>query len=312
LPSYDASRIPDPPSPVPTEIIDIEGEDFVRTAKQYGVKVRDFAYEDPKADVPAAAEIWRNPFLTLLSHDMHIRRPLDPSFELSGKLLRRLLDVGLVTDEEAKKHWTLVDWQRLKAYDERTPGPYPFCVAMKRPKPSRSYRVAARIQCFGDPLPSDIPDSAIYMPEDGPEMWEGDDDMQEMEQIAKRRKLESERLQRFAALVKPIAIQTTRSQYGSSSQTESSSQPDEYSQTSNPVESVSQGPIMAADIVPTPPVTPIALPEERQSPSRSSSFSNVPSSSSASPSTGIKTNNPRPSRQRKLGRTETFSLLLVK
>ncbi|KAI0701299.1 hypothetical protein BC835DRAFT_1323219 [Cytidiella melzeri] len=309
LPLFSADAVAEPPSPVPTEIIDIEGEDFVRTAKNHGVKVRDYAYEGPKPGVSLAPELWRNTFMSLLSHDMHIRRPSDPNFELSGKLLRRLLDVKLVTEEEAKRHWTPVDWQRLKAYDERPQGAYPYCVAMKRPRPSISYRIAARMQFYGDPLPSDIPDSAIYMPEDGPGMWEGDEDTKELGQMVKKRRLESEERKRNAMKPKVTAVSSVLPPAGPSSQ--SQSQLCEYSQLSNPIYSTSQDTGEEADLVATPPTTPIALPENRQSLVRSASFTSI--STSASPSAtsnGSSSRSPRPSRR--LGRSETLSLLLVR
>lgn len=335
LPPFDpTSPVAEPPSPVPTEIIDIEGEDFTRTAKQYGAKVRDFAYEEPKAGVSTIPELWRNPFMSLLCHDMHIRRPLDSAFECSGKMLYRLLDVGLVTEEEAKRHWTPVDWQRMKVYTERPQGPYPYCVGMKRPNPSRSYRVAARMQFYGDPLPSDVPDSAIFMPEDGPNMWEGDEATEEMGQLAKKRRLESEERKRNAAQAKANAnaAATTRAfktQAGPSSpkvapptqsdrSSPSPSQQDEYSQVTNPIYSGED------DLLATPPATPIALPDDRPTLSRTTSRvetaipaatpstpSRAESSTAAATSPASTSNNPA-LRSRKLGRTQTFSLLMVR
>ena len=58
-----------PPSPVPTEIIDIEPEDFVRTAAAHGVKMRDYATSPPDPPLPVIPEVWMDPFMTLLQHE---------------------------------------------------------------------------------------------------------------------------------------------------------------------------------------------------------------------------------------------------
>ncbi|KAI0086050.1 hypothetical protein BDY19DRAFT_962716 [Irpex rosettiformis] len=311
LPPFDPDSATDLPSPAPTEIIDIEGPDFVRTSKEYGVKVRDFAYEEPKEGVSAAREVWHNPFTSLLYHDMHIRRPFDPSFELSPKDLHRLLDTGLVSEEEAEKHWTPVDWQRLKVYRARPDGPYPYCVAMKRPRPSRDFRLAARLEYFGDPLPSDISDSDIYVPEDGPVVWEGDEaTAEEMAQMAKRRKLDSEDRRRTAAKVKITAVSAVKrrpalvSRPKASSPPPSESQPFEYSQVSNPVFPTSEGSTGDADFQATPPASPTVLPGELP---RSHTTTLARTSSSAAQPGNNTTSLPR-----RLARTQTFSVLLVR
>lgn len=304
LPPYnaDAEAVPEPPSPVPTEIIDIDAEDFVRTSKQHGVKVRDFAYEDSKPSVPRAPEIWRNPFLSLLAHDVHIRRPHDPDYYLPGKVLHRLLDIGLVEEEEAKRHWTPADWQRLKVYQERLQGPYPYRVGIKKPKPTAKYRVASRLQFWGDPLPGDIPDAAIYVPEDGPDSWDGDEESEALGQLMRKRRINSAERKREAARMKAAQ---TQSQPQSFSQTESESQSFEYSQTSNPIiEETSRH----NEVVPTPPMAPVALPEDRRSLGRSASYTNINSLGSASAGSSSK----HTSRTRKIGRTETLSMLLVR
>ncbi|KAI0804738.1 hypothetical protein BC629DRAFT_1590971 [Irpex lacteus] len=313
LPPFDPDSAPDPPSPAPTEIVDIEGPDFVRTSKEYGVKVRDFAYEDPRPGVSAAAEVWHNPFVTLLHHDMHIRRPYEPNYELSPKSLHRLLDIGLVTEEEAKRHWTPVDWQRLKVYRARPQGPYPYRVAMKRIRPSRNFRTACRLEYFGDPSPSDIPESEIYIPEDGPEVWEGDEaTAEEMARMAKRRRLNGEDRGKISAKIAttataPAAKPKSSSRPQPSSPPPSQSQPVEFSQVSNPIFSMSQDTKGDEDFQATPPTSPTALPEERL-PNQSAPVSDT-LSSAASPSSTGNSNKPR---SRQLGRTRTFSVLLVR
>lgn len=174
VPDPESGEVSSPPSPVPTEIIDIEAEDFVRTAQRHGVKVRDYATDPPASPLPRVAELWLNPFHTLLVHDMHIRRPAERDFCLPGKLLRRLLDLGYVTQKEADAYWTEEDQALLKEYDERPAGHYPYVIASKRPKPTAAYRVSARKMFYGEAQPGDIPDACIDIPEDG--VWEGDEE----------------------------------------------------------------------------------------------------------------------------------------
>ena len=304
MPPFDPDEAPDVPSPAPTEIVDIEGPDFVRTSKAHGVKVRDFAYEEPREDMEVVPEVWHNPFVSLLHHDMHIRRPYEPNFELSAKLLYRLLDTGMVTEEEAKRHWTPVDWQRLKVYKERPQGPYPYRVGTKRPRPSRDFRIAARLQYFGDPSPSDVPDSDVYMPEDGPVVWEGDNDTaEEMAQMAKRRRLDGEERRRPPAKVNIAAASKAKpssSRPQPSSPPPQESQPIEYSQVSNPVFSESDGPDGDAEVEATPPTSPVALPEE------------LPSGQSTTLAAPSSTGNNATPRPRRISRTQTFSVLLVR
>ncbi|GJF00459.1 hypothetical protein PsYK624_167470 [Phanerochaete sordida] len=172
-----------PPSPVPTEFIDVEAEDFVRTAQAYGVKVRDYAFEPPTPPLPTTPEVRKNPFLTLLAHDMHIRRPKDTNFWLSGRILRRLLDIGFVTQREADMYWTPEDLQLLKSYDQKPQGPYPYVAGYLRPKPTAAYRVAARNAFYGPPESVDIPEEHFEMPDDG--TWEGGAELCRMERTAR-------------------------------------------------------------------------------------------------------------------------------
>lgn len=315
LPPYNpnTNTIPEPPSPVPTEIIDVDAEDFVRTSKEYGVKVRDFAYESPEPGSSKVPEIWRSPFFSLLSHDVHIRRPKDREFELPGKVLRRLLEVNFVTEEEAQRHWTEEDWRKVKAYDERPQGPYPYCVAMKRPKPSAKYRVTARHQYYGQPLADDIPDSAIYIPEDGPDVWEGDKESRALGKMLKKRRLVSvERMKESARVELGSTPQLSSSQWSDSASqalSESCQEPESSelpspSQPHTPLQDLSQ-PHLDADA--TPPVTPVALPETA-SLGASPSFSNISPTSGSVSSVGD-SNVPH---SRRIRRTATLSMLMVR
>jgi hypothetical protein len=174
---------PIPPSPVPTEIIDIEAEDFVRTSKAHGVKVRDYALEPPARALSPVPEVWKDPFLTLLAHDMHIRRPRDRDFFLSGRILRRLLDSGYVTQREADAYWTEEDRRLLAEFDRRPP--YPYVTDFKtRPKPTAAWRVEARKLFHGDPAPGDIPEVHFEVPDLGE--WAGDEGVRAFGQMRKR------------------------------------------------------------------------------------------------------------------------------
>lgn len=159
----------EPASPAPTEIAENDDEDFSRKARAAGVKVRDYAYEPAQPPLAPVPEVWKNPFYTLLMHDMHLRRPRDRGFCLPGRVLRRLLDIGFVTQAEADAYWTQEDRELLAAYDKR--GHYPYIIACPTPKPTAEYRIRARKEFHGEPLPGDIPDASFAVP-DGE--WEGD------------------------------------------------------------------------------------------------------------------------------------------
>lgn len=95
LPTPSVETLVGPPSPVPTEIIDVEPEDFVSTSKRHGVKVRDFLLEPTTVRAP---EVWVRPIQTLAQHDTYIRRPHSAQYySLSGKSLWRLLKIGWVS-----------------------------------------------------------------------------------------------------------------------------------------------------------------------------------------------------------------------
>ncbi len=190
LPTPSVEAFVGPPSPVPTEIIDVEPEDFVSTSKRHGVKVRDFGLEPISVRTP---EVWVRPIQTLAQHDTYIRRPQSAQYySLTGKSLWRLLKLGWVTQEEAKRHWTESDWQNLKAYENRPQGPYPFIISPRRPKPTAAYRAAMRIQQFGEPEPEDVSEEMIYVPPDEPGMWDGDkeEDEPDVAHHEKKRKVD--------------------------------------------------------------------------------------------------------------------------
>ncbi|KAI0795962.1 hypothetical protein C8Q75DRAFT_354399 [Abortiporus biennis] len=187
-----------PPSPVPTEIIDNEPEDYIRTAKQHGVKVRDFAYEARLK--PYVTEVWTNPISTLAKFDAAVRKPYTTS-SLSGRDLHRLMEIGWLTNEEANKYLTDIHWDRIQDYRSKRDGPYPYILCPHTARPTRAARKAARIALFGAPEPKDLADDLIEMPPDEPGMWDGlfegrmmfevDEEDEEEAHRDKRQKLDS-------------------------------------------------------------------------------------------------------------------------
>lgn len=168
-----------PPSPTGTEIV-IEGvkKEFDQALlplilEAEGIKVRDYGAEVIPSD-PRDPEMWAYPIQALVRHDVHIRR--DPSnknpINLSGKTLWRLLDSGLVTQEEAVHNWTAEDWQAMNAYKTRPSGPSPYQVC-NLVRPTASYREHMRLD-FVPHLKDDKQEHEIFVPPDVPGMDEGD------------------------------------------------------------------------------------------------------------------------------------------
>ena len=158
---------PAPPSPVPTEIVDNVPEDYVRTAKSFGIKVRDFAYEPQRPTTSVPKEVWVDPWRTLVVHDQHVKCQENPKYQLSGKFLRRLLDVGFVTEEEAKHNWTEVDKERLKDWDDGGFGARGYIISKHRGKPTVAARERMRVAIFGD---RSTRKTELYAPPDTPDL----------------------------------------------------------------------------------------------------------------------------------------------
>ncbi|TCD61893.1 hypothetical protein EIP91_007797 [Steccherinum ochraceum] len=164
-----------PPSPTSTEIIDVESEDFMRTAQRHGVKVRDYAVEASSLPTPPPVKEYWDPLLTLLRHDVFVRRPGVPANFILPKDLWRLLDSGWVTEEEAERNWDAEDWEMMKSYRDQPGGPYTYVVGTPRTKPTAALRISLRKSAF-PPYPGDKPDEDIFTPDDEPGMWDGDGD----------------------------------------------------------------------------------------------------------------------------------------
>ncbi|GLB42722.1 hypothetical protein LshimejAT787_1201710 [Lyophyllum shimeji] len=122
-----------PPSPAPTEIDDPEPEALLQTLQTLNIKVRDFAYPAPPASPfsspsPAPkATIHTPPTPATEIFDQYkgiaefeFRLVQDPrTYPITGKTLRRLLDMGWVSMGEAKARLHQMDCEAMKEYDAR-------------------------------------------------------------------------------------------------------------------------------------------------------------------------------------------------
>lgn len=196
-------HFPRDPSPVPTEIIDLEPEpgleplpppDWPQECRNLGISVHDYAYD---AKVLKAPSIWKPPLLSLAIHDTHIRRPGAQDFQLDGMALYRLLEMGWVTEEEAKRYWTEEDCKRRDTYKNQPGGLGPLVVVPPRNRPTRKFRNELRNHWFPREE-GDIPDSEIWQPDDLPDSWGGEghwvleDIALSNEHVAKKARLEAD------------------------------------------------------------------------------------------------------------------------
>jgi hypothetical protein len=110
------SQIPRAVSPVPTEIIeDPPVEDILATVKAHGIKIRDFAC--PPETHKAVTEIF-DPYRGIAEFEYYVaakrvRRPIP------GKTLRRLLNLGWVTEKEVEERCAQMDVDALEEYDAK-------------------------------------------------------------------------------------------------------------------------------------------------------------------------------------------------
>ena len=109
------------PSLVPTEV-DETPEEIIEEIKQLGVKVRDFAYEKLPPHLEPVPEIF-DEALGLGEYDQRLSTPLR-MFPVPGKILWRLVNIGWVTMEEARKKWEPMDWKALADFEKRPRYPW--------------------------------------------------------------------------------------------------------------------------------------------------------------------------------------------
>ncbi|KIY67941.1 hypothetical protein CYLTODRAFT_490188 [Cylindrobasidium torrendii FP15055 ss-10] len=99
------------------------------------IKVRDFAY--PSSSAPAQ-EIIPESFdahLALAEYEIHVQE--DPRVSaIDGKTLHRLLELGYITDAEAKERWKRCDWNAYLTYRARG-NFYPYRVVQNMPLPAK-------------------------------------------------------------------------------------------------------------------------------------------------------------------------------
>jgi hypothetical protein len=133
---------PGPPSPVPTELnVDSPPPTpttHLLTLSLHGIKVRDFAF-DPHAHtcVSPAATTFR-PLYTIAVYD-DILRKFPRTRPIPGRALRRLLDIGWVTEEVGS--WEEMDWKALRNYDaERSRLPSRPDIPIRCQKPTMEER----------------------------------------------------------------------------------------------------------------------------------------------------------------------------
>lgn len=103
-------------SPAPTEIID-ESEllrDQPTALAAMGIKVRDYALQ-PSSRVRPAREIFDYQHVCA-EYDFLLDRN---DRAVPGKTLRRLLDLGFITDDEQRRRWRAMDHEELRRYDAR-------------------------------------------------------------------------------------------------------------------------------------------------------------------------------------------------
>ena len=122
------------PSPVPTEIIppDLTQEEIVADIQQLGIRVRDFAHEQFPVEM-LAPELF-DPILGWHVYEALLDNPSPKRSPLNGKHLRRLLDLGWVSEEADGHRWQEKDREALENFDSR---PHYLWKALNLTKPRK-------------------------------------------------------------------------------------------------------------------------------------------------------------------------------
>ncbi|KAG8215604.1 hypothetical protein J3R82DRAFT_7469 [Butyriboletus roseoflavus] len=126
---------PSAPSPVPTEIIavDLTQEEIVDDIQQSGIKVRDFAYEKSVPLEQYSPELF-DPILGWHVYEAMLENPNPERNPLNGRHLRRLLDLGWVSEEADGHRWLKKDREALEKFDSRPHYPWK---SLDLPKPKK-------------------------------------------------------------------------------------------------------------------------------------------------------------------------------
>lgn len=107
-------------SPTPTQVDDPDHEDILAGVKALGIKVRDFAHE--KSSLSQVKEIFF-PRRGLAEYEHRLSQP-GRDFPISGKVLRRLLDLGWVDEAELQERCAAMDFEDLANHDSRPHYPW--------------------------------------------------------------------------------------------------------------------------------------------------------------------------------------------
>lgn len=133
---------PSAPSPVPTEIIppDLTQEEIVDDIQQSGIKVRDFAYEKSVPVEQRSPELF-DPILGWHVYETILENLNPERSPLNGRHLRRLLDLGWVSEEEDGQRWLKKDRESLEKFDSRPHYPWK-ALNLTKPKKDELREVA--------------------------------------------------------------------------------------------------------------------------------------------------------------------------
>ncbi|KAF9005184.1 hypothetical protein BDQ17DRAFT_1353977 [Cyathus striatus] len=116
------------PSPAPTDIHNPEPDVVARDLANRGIKARDFAHETPLQ--PTIKEAFD---LTKSLAEFDYRTSQVPrAYPVTGKVIRRLLQEGWITNDEVQARCSPVELQLLREYDTRPQHPY-YCIGNKIP-----------------------------------------------------------------------------------------------------------------------------------------------------------------------------------
>ena len=112
------------PSPAPTEIIppDLTPDEIVDDIQRMGIKVRDFAYENvPQAQ--RAPELF-DPVMTWNHYEDALANTDPRRNAFSGRSMRRLLDLGWISEALDGPRWQPKDRDALEEFDSRPQYPW--------------------------------------------------------------------------------------------------------------------------------------------------------------------------------------------
>ncbi|KAG6331023.1 hypothetical protein ID866_8068 [Astraeus odoratus] len=134
------------PSPAPTEIIptDLTPEEIIEDIKRMGIKVRDFAYE-PIPEEKHAPEIF-DPVMSWNQYEDAIANPDPKRNAFSGRALRRLLDLGWISEAADRSRWMKKDREALEEFDSRPQYPWRALKLAQPTKEKLKEAARARLQ----------------------------------------------------------------------------------------------------------------------------------------------------------------------